>query len=66
MKYSLIFCSEWLHVLDTQLNPEPASYFICSFIYIFEPQDDKSFSILRKTLGSFLDNASDEDFTIDE
>ncbi|KAH7663622.1 hypothetical protein IHE45_14G068200 [Dioscorea alata] len=29
-------------------------------------QDDKSFSILRKTLGSFLDNASDDDFTINE
>ncbi|XP_051126004.1 protein MLP1 [Andrographis paniculata] len=25
-------------------------------------QDDKTFSILRKTLGSFLGNASDEDF----
>ncbi|XP_020219846.1 DNA ligase 1 [Cajanus cajan] len=25
-------------------------------------QDDKTFSILRKTLGSFLENASDEDF----
>ncbi|KAL6991061.1 hypothetical protein U1Q18_009183 [Sarracenia purpurea var. burkii] len=25
-------------------------------------QGDKTFSILRKTLGSFLDNASDEDF----
>ncbi|KAI5657073.1 hypothetical protein M9H77_25866 [Catharanthus roseus] len=25
-------------------------------------QDDKTFSILKKTLGSFLDNASDEDF----
>ncbi|KAK3009420.1 hypothetical protein RJ639_014129 [Escallonia herrerae] len=29
-------------------------------------QDDKTFSILRKTLGSFLDNASDEDFTPDD
>ncbi|KAJ0969548.1 hypothetical protein J5N97_022425 [Dioscorea zingiberensis] len=30
-------------------------------------QDDKSFSILRKTLGSFLDNGSDDDdLTIDE
>ncbi|KAL4388724.1 hypothetical protein GQ457_09G002430 [Hibiscus cannabinus] len=26
-------------------------------------QDDKTFSILRKTLGSFLDNGSDEDIT---
>ncbi|MBA0569584.1 hypothetical protein Gohar_025958, partial [Gossypium harknessii] len=25
-------------------------------------QDDRTFSILRKTLGSFLDNGSDEDF----
>lgn len=25
-------------------------------------QDDKTFNILRKTLGSFLENASDEDF----
>ncbi|KAK3016443.1 hypothetical protein RJ639_007798 [Escallonia herrerae] len=29
-------------------------------------QDDKTFSILRKTLGSFLDNASDEDFPPDD
>ncbi|KAL3627763.1 hypothetical protein CASFOL_029126 [Castilleja foliolosa] len=29
-------------------------------------QDDKTFSILRKTLGSFLGNASDEDFPPDE
>ncbi|OAY26181.1 uncharacterized protein LOC110603381 [Manihot esculenta] len=29
-------------------------------------QDDKTFSILRKTLGSFLENASDEDFPPDE
>ncbi|KAJ4703475.1 DNA ligase 1-like [Melia azedarach] len=29
-------------------------------------QDDKTFSILRKTLGSFLDNASDEDFLPDD
>ncbi|XP_071736176.1 meiosis-specific protein ASY3-like [Rutidosis leptorrhynchoides] len=29
-------------------------------------QDDKTFSILRKTLGSFLDNASDEDFPADD
>ncbi|CAA0817915.1 Unknown protein [Striga hermonthica] len=29
-------------------------------------QDDKTFSILRKSLGSFLGNASDEDFPLDE
>lgn len=29
-------------------------------------QDDKTFSMLRKTLGSFLGNASDEDFPPDE
>ncbi|KAF8404094.1 hypothetical protein HHK36_008974 [Tetracentron sinense] len=29
-------------------------------------QDDKSFSILRKSLGSFLDCASDEDFPLDD
>ncbi|KAK7319680.1 hypothetical protein RJT34_04403 [Clitoria ternatea] len=29
-------------------------------------QDDKTFSILRKTLGSFLESASDEDFPPDE
>ncbi|XP_076920490.1 uncharacterized protein LOC143581626 [Bidens hawaiensis] len=29
-------------------------------------QDDKTFSFLRKTLGSFLDNASDEDFPADD
>uniref|UniRef100_A0A3Q7FQV0 DNA ligase 1 n=1 Tax=Solanum lycopersicum TaxID=4081 RepID=A0A3Q7FQV0_SOLLC len=29
-------------------------------------QDDKAFSFLRKTLGSFLDNASDEDFPPDD
>ncbi|KAK1310252.1 hypothetical protein QJS10_CPA08g00679 [Acorus calamus] len=29
-------------------------------------QDDKSFSLLRKSLGSFLDNASDDDFMPDE
>ncbi|RAL39411.1 unnamed protein product [Cuscuta campestris] len=29
-------------------------------------QDDKTFSTLRKKLGSFLDNASDEDFLLDE
>ncbi|CAL9110258.1 unnamed protein product [Musa acuminata var. zebrina] len=29
-------------------------------------QDDRSFSILRKSLGSFLGNASDEDFGPDE
>ncbi|XP_028788753.1 DNA ligase 1-like [Neltuma alba] len=29
-------------------------------------QDDKTFSILRKTLGSFLDSASDEDFPPDD
>ncbi|KAK1424710.1 hypothetical protein QVD17_20045 [Tagetes erecta] len=29
-------------------------------------QDDKTFSLLRKTLGSFLDNASDEDFPADD
>ncbi|GKE39383.1 hypothetical protein Tco_1462788 [Tanacetum coccineum] len=29
-------------------------------------KDDKTFSILRKTLGSFLDNASDEDFPADD
>ncbi|KAG2687582.1 hypothetical protein I3843_09G059400 [Carya illinoinensis] len=29
-------------------------------------QDDKTFSILRKTLGSFLDDASDEDFPPDD
>ncbi|XAR66459.1 hypothetical protein NMG60_11012710 [Bertholletia excelsa] len=29
-------------------------------------QDDKTFSILRKTLGSFLENASDEDFPPDD
>ncbi|GFQ05655.1 hypothetical protein PHJA_002709600 [Phtheirospermum japonicum] len=29
-------------------------------------KDDKTFSILRKTLGSFLGNASDEDFPHDE
>ncbi|XP_048322189.1 uncharacterized protein LOC107424337 isoform X2 [Ziziphus jujuba] len=29
-------------------------------------QEDKTFSILRKTLGSFLDNASDEDFPPDD
>ncbi|KAL9456079.1 hypothetical protein AB3S75_005324 [Citrus x aurantiifolia] len=29
-------------------------------------QDDKTFSILRKTIGSFLGNASDEDFLPDD
>uniref|UniRef100_A0A803QFD7 DNA ligase 1 n=1 Tax=Cannabis sativa TaxID=3483 RepID=A0A803QFD7_CANSA len=29
-------------------------------------QDDKTFSILRKTLGSLFDNASDEDFPPDD
>ncbi|GAV75730.1 hypothetical protein CFOL_v3_19207 [Cephalotus follicularis] len=29
-------------------------------------QDDKTFSILRKTLGSFLETGSDEDFPTDE
>ncbi|KAJ0016405.1 hypothetical protein Pint_10590 [Pistacia integerrima] len=29
-------------------------------------QDDKTFSLLRKTLGSFLDDASDEDFPPDD
>ncbi|KAL5576757.1 hypothetical protein UlMin_018456 [Ulmus minor] len=29
-------------------------------------QDDKTFSMLRKTLGSFLENASDEDFPPDD
>ncbi|KAI8001521.1 hypothetical protein LOK49_LG09G00686 [Camellia lanceoleosa] len=29
-------------------------------------QDDKTFSVLRKTLGSFLGNASDEDFPPDD
>ncbi|KAI3745533.1 hypothetical protein L1987_58647 [Smallanthus sonchifolius] len=29
-------------------------------------KDDKTFSLLRKTLGSFLDNASDEDFPADD
>ncbi|KAL3851313.1 hypothetical protein ACJIZ3_013195 [Penstemon smallii] len=29
-------------------------------------QDDKTFSILRKSLGSFLGNASDEDFPLDD
>ncbi|KAA8519808.1 hypothetical protein F0562_014102 [Nyssa sinensis] len=29
-------------------------------------QDDKTFSLLRKTLGSFLENASDEDFPPDD
>ncbi|XP_026380558.1 titin homolog [Papaver somniferum] len=29
-------------------------------------KDDKSFSILRKSLGSFLDGASDDDFPADE
>ncbi|XP_050229068.1 uncharacterized protein LOC126678205 [Mercurialis annua] len=29
-------------------------------------QDDKTFNILRKTLGSFLGNASDEDFPPDD
>lgn len=29
-------------------------------------QDDKSFSILRKSLGSFLESGSDEDFTLEE
>ncbi|KAK6917541.1 Meiosis-specific protein ASY3-like, coiled-coil [Dillenia turbinata] len=29
-------------------------------------QDDKTFSLLRKTLGTFLDNASDEDFPPDD
>ncbi|CAL0312056.1 unnamed protein product [Lupinus luteus] len=29
-------------------------------------QDDKTFSILRKTLGSFLESASDEDFPPDD
>ncbi|CAH9110264.1 unnamed protein product [Cuscuta epithymum] len=29
-------------------------------------QDDRTFSTLRKKLGSFLDNASDEDFLLDE
>ncbi|XP_038987394.1 uncharacterized protein LOC120112354 [Phoenix dactylifera] len=29
-------------------------------------QDDKSFSILRKSLGSFLEGASDDDFGPDE
>ncbi|WCJ27026.1 hypothetical protein M5689_008801 [Euphorbia peplus] len=29
-------------------------------------QDDKTFSILRKTLGSFLDNGSDEEFAQDD
>ncbi|XP_065879432.1 uncharacterized protein [Euphorbia lathyris] len=29
-------------------------------------QGDKTFSILRKTLGSFLDNASDEEFAQDD
>ncbi|KAM7266012.1 hypothetical protein ACFE04_003695 [Oxalis oulophora] len=29
-------------------------------------QDDKTFNILRKTLGSFLDDASDEDFPADD
>lgn len=32
----------------------------------FARQDDKAFSFLRKTLGSFLDNASDEDFPPDD
>ena len=32
----------------------------------FGTQDDKTFSILRKTLGSFLGNASDEDFPPDD
>uniref|UniRef100_A0A5B7BR78 DNA ligase 1 n=1 Tax=Davidia involucrata TaxID=16924 RepID=A0A5B7BR78_DAVIN len=29
-------------------------------------QDDKTFSLLRKSLGSFLENASDEDFPPDD
>lgn len=29
-------------------------------------QDDRTFSVLRKTLGSFLDNGSDEDFPLEE
>ncbi|XP_010243868.1 PREDICTED: uncharacterized protein LOC104587829 isoform X1 [Nelumbo nucifera] len=29
-------------------------------------QDEKSFSFLRKSLGSFLDSASDEDFLLDD
>lgn len=29
-------------------------------------QDDKTFSILKKTLGSFLGDASDEDFPADD
>ncbi|XP_011653172.1 DNA ligase 1 isoform X2 [Cucumis sativus] len=29
-------------------------------------QDDKTFSLLRKTLGSFLDTGSDEDFPADD
>lgn len=41
------------HIFITQ-------YFICF------TQDDKTFSILRKTLGSFLENASDEDFPPDD
>lgn len=29
-------------------------------------QDDKTFSILRKSLGSFLGDASDDDFPLDD
>ncbi|XP_021830818.1 uncharacterized protein LOC110770897 [Prunus avium] len=29
-------------------------------------QDDRTFSVLRKTLGSFLDNTSDEDIPVDD
>ena len=29
-------------------------------------QDDRTFSLLRKTLGSFLETGSDEDFQADD
>lgn len=44
----------------------------CRFLYevwmtlFCHEQDDKTFSILRKTLGSFLGSASDEEFPPDD
>ena len=43
------------------------SYWLFSLsFFFFVKQDDKTFSILRKTLGSFLESASDDDFPPDD
>lgn len=51
---------------NTLVGLDPFLLIMCFLTLGSGTQDDKTFSLLRKTLGSFLDTGSDEDFPADD